>query len=293
MSITGWVNEAPVRLRERVGRSIRDAAGLSQDPPPVCDDPAESYLRVDSVARLVHGDLSSMMIGGLASLFFEMLNPLTMAGVAQHSRYREDPLGRVLRTANFIGATTYGSRARAHGAIERVRAIHEGVRGVADDGRSYRAGDPHLLEWIHCAGTSMFLHAYQAFGAQTISASDADRYVAEMVQVARDLGARTVPRTVVELEAQLEGYRDELRLSADGAQARDFIIRGVVRGPHQRLAYRLLVESSFTLLEPWARDMLGVPTRTVRTALVVRPATALLASTIRLAVPPARPLTSR
>ena len=39
--------------------------------------------------------------------------PHTMAGVAQHSRYREDPLGRLLQTANFIGFTTYGTKAQA------------------------------------------------------------------------------------------------------------------------------------------------------------------------------------
>jgi uncharacterized protein (DUF2236 family) len=286
MSIADWVSEAPVRLRERVGRGIRHAAGLSEDPPPICDDPAEAYQSVDAVARLVHGDLSSMMIGGLASLFFEMLHPLTMSGVAQHSRYREDPLGRVLRTANFIGATTYGSTARASAAIERVRSIHEGVRGVADDGREYRASDPELLEWIHCAGTSMFLRAYQAFGAQTLSDADADRYVADVVRVARDLGAVDVPSTVADLDARLEAFRPQLRLSPVGAQARDFILRGVVRGPHQRAAYRLLVASGLGLLEPWARDLLGVPTRPVRHALVVTPANHVLARTIRLAVPP-------
>lgn len=293
MSITEWVNEAPERLRQRVGRGIRAAAGLNQDPPPICEDPDEAYQAVDGVARLVHGDLSSMMVGGIASLLFEMLHPLTMAGVAQHSRYREDPLGRVLRTANFISATTYGSRARAHADIARVRAIHEGVRGTADDGRAYRAGDPRLLEWIHCAGTSMFLRAYQAFGARSLSAADADRYVAEAARVARDLGAVRVPTTVAELEAALETFRPELRLSDDAREARGFIVAGVVRGPHQRLAYRLLVESAFSLLEPWARELLEVPARPVRTALVVRPATRLLASTIRLAVPPATPVRSR
>lgn len=289
MSVAEWVIEAPERLRSEMNRRIRDAAGLSHESPEVCDDPDEAYTPVDAVARLIHGDLPAMMIGGLASLFFEMLNPLTMAGVAQHSRYRDDPLDRVLQTANFIGATTYGSKSSANSAIRKVRAIHERVRGVADDGRAYHASDPHLLAWIHCAGVAMFLASYRAFGAAEISDADADAYVAGAGRVARDLGAIDPPTTVDELNAALLAFRPELRLSAEGVGARDFIARGVVRGAHQRAAYRLVVAAAYSLLEPWAREMLGVPRRRVLNRLAVRPATKVLDAAVRLAVPPVTP----
>ena len=107
-------------LKKRVNVAIRDAIGLSQNPPPICQDPDEAYTAIDSVARLVHGDLASMVIGGLASLFLQMLHPRAMAGVAQHSRYQDDPLGRMLQTANFIGATTYGSKSASTKSIKRV-----------------------------------------------------------------------------------------------------------------------------------------------------------------------------
>src|ERR1019366_9017504 len=97
------------------------------------------------------GDLPSMLIGGLGSLFFQMLHPQAMAGVAQHSRYQDDPLGRLLQTANFISATTYGSRSAAQSAIARVLNVHQFVQGVADDGPAYDANAPRLLLWVHCA----------------------------------------------------------------------------------------------------------------------------------------------
>lgn len=293
MSVTDWVSEAPERLRSEMNRRIRKAAGLSSKPPEVCDDPALAYTPVDAVARLIHGDLPAMMIGGLASLFFEMLHPLTMAGVAQHSRYRDDPLGRVLQTANFIGVTTYGSTPSANAAIRRVRAIHERVRGVADDGRDYRASDPHLLAWIHCAGLSMFLASYQAFGAVALSDAEAEAYVAGSARLARDLGVIDPPTSVAGLRAAVTAFRPELRLSRDGAEARDFIARGVVRGVHQRAAYKLVVAAAYSLLEPWARDMLEVPRRPVLDPVLVRPATKVLDAAVRLAVPPVTPPTWR
>lgn len=292
MSIVGWVSEAPTRLRERANQGIRDAAGLTHDPPPICTDPAESYMAPDSISRLIHGDLSSMMIGGIAALLFEMLHPHSMAGVAQHSRYRDDPLDRVLQTANFIGYTTYGSRSRAHGAIERVLSVHQAVRGVADDGQPYYANDPHLLAWIHDAGASMFLRGYQRYGAVGLSESDADRYVLEQATLARDLGAENPPTTVAELDAALEAFRPELRLSHDGTLARDFVERGIVRGALQRTVYRLLVESAYSILDPWARELLGSPSRPLRNRWVLRPATGLLTWAVRLAVPPVPPFTS-
>src|ERR1700692_1373156 len=112
--------ETLIRLRRRVNRDIRKSVGLSRDAPQRCNDPDEAYFALDSVARVIHGDLPPMLVGGLGSLFVQMLQPHTMAGVAQHSRYREDPLGRLLQTANFIGYTTYGTKAQAYACIERV-----------------------------------------------------------------------------------------------------------------------------------------------------------------------------
>jgi uncharacterized protein (DUF2236 family) len=291
MSIANWVTAAPLRLRERINRGIREAAGLSHEPPPACNDPGEAYLPVNGVARLVHGDLPPMMIGGVASLFFEMLHPHTMAGVADHSRYQQDPLGRVLQTANFIGATSFGSTSSAYAAIERVLAIHEGVRGVADDGVAYYANDPHLLRWVHCAGSSMFLTAYQRYGQQRLTSVDADQYVREVAVTARDMGVLDPPTTVEELNLALDAFRPELRLSGAGMVARDFVAKGVVEGVHQRAAYRLIVDAAYALMEPWALELLGVASKPVVNRLVVRPAATVLSSAVRLAVPPARPVT--
>jgi len=283
---TNVASEVLTRWRGRVNHDIRQSIGLSMNPPPRCNDPDEAYFALDSVARTIHGDLPPMLIGGLGSLFIQMLHPHTMAGVAQHSRYREDPLGRLLQTANFIGFTTYGTKAEAYASIERVLAVHQAVRGVADDGATYYANDPHLLAWVHAAETSMFLTAYRRFGTVPLSDADADRYVAEMANVAIDMGMVAPPTSVAELHAAIQRFRPELRLSPDGATARDFVVRGVQRGPSRRLVNWLLVRCSFALMTPWELDLLGVKRRPVWNRLVVLPATTLLCRLLRLFVPP-------
>ncbi len=277
---------ATSRFRQRVNTRIRHAVGLTQDPPPACDDPTLSYLPVDAVARLVHGDLSTMIIGGLASLFLQMLHPHAMAGVAQHSRYQKDALGRLLQTANFIGRTTYGSKSMAALDIERVLAVHEAVRGVADDGVAYYANDPHLLAWVHACESAMFLAAYQRYARVRLSAAAADTYVSEMAQLARDLGAQAPPRTLAELTAQLAAFRPELRLSAAGVEARDFVAHGFVHGALQRGAQRLFVQSAYGIMPDWARDQLGVAASTRARTRVVTGASHVLCAVVRRFVPP-------
>jgi uncharacterized protein (DUF2236 family) len=257
-----------------------------------CNDPVKSYFPIDGVARVVHGDLASMLIGGLGSLFLQMLHPHSMAGVAQHSRYEQDPRGRLLQTANFIGRTTYGSKSTAYGDIERVLAVHEAVRGVADDSEAYYANDPHLLAWVHACEVSMFLRAYQNFGKHTITRQDADHYVYEMATLARDLGAENPPTSVLELDAQIEAFRGELRLTNDGVVARDWVIRGFLDTRQQRLVYRLLVNSSYALMQPWSRDLLGVRSSSVANSLLFRPATKFACGLLHQVVPPPKRVTS-
>jgi len=286
--VVTWFHDASTTLRRRANVAIRRSAGLSQGPPDFCDDPNEAYSVVDGVARVVHGDLPSMLIGGVGSLFFQMLHPYAMAGVAQHSRYQEDALGRLLSTANFINATTYGSKSSAEAAIARVLNVHRFVHGVADDGTPYDANDPHLLLWVQCAEISMFLRAYRRFGQRPLTDDDADRYVLEMAPLAHDLGLDDAPRTVEELNATLRSFRPELRLCADGQMARDFIIHGVIKTRLQRGVFHLMVLSSWRLLDPWAQELLDVHPSALLDHAVIRPATRAMCFFMRLAVPPVR-----
>ena len=125
-----------------------------------------------------------MFIGGLRALLLQSLHPLAMAGVAQHSNYRGDPWGRLQRTSTFLAETTFGSAVDAQRAVDRVRGIHRRVHGVAADGRTYTATDPHLLEWVHVAETDSFLRAHQFYGAAPLDQAGRDGYVADMAEIA-------------------------------------------------------------------------------------------------------------
>ena len=153
----------------------------------IWDTPGERWFTPEDVIWRVHAD-ASMFVGGIRALLVQSLHPLAMAGVAAHSGYKGDPWGRLQRTSTFLATTTFGTVEHAEAIIARVRAIHERVRGTAPDGRPYAASDPHLLRWVHITEVDSFLVAYQRFGAGSLTAAEADRYVAQAKQFTETVG---------------------------------------------------------------------------------------------------------
>lgn len=203
----------------------------------------------------VHDD-ASMFASGVTALLLQSLHPLAMAGVAGHSGYRSDPWGRLQRTSNYIGVTTFGVIDDAEALIARVRAVHDRVRGKDHRGRPYRASDPRLLLWIHVAEIDSFLRGYRAFGAGELTPGQADEYVEQAGLAAAKLGVIDPPRTVAELEAVIEGFRPELEASPAALDTASFLLDEPPLPAWAKPGYGLLTAGGISLLRPWARTML-------------------------------------
>lgn len=253
-------------LRGAVAGSIRRSMGAPPIAPPADDAPvADSgdpgWFGPGSVVWDVHGDFPAMLIGGVSALLLQTLHPGAMAGVDQHSNWREDPSGRLQRTAHFLTVTTYGSSAEAEQAVRTVRAVHRRVKGVRHDGLPYSAGDPDLLCWVHVSEAFQFLRAHQRYSFPPLNRAERDSYLDQMARVAEALGATGVPRSVAEIEDYLEAVRPELVATpAALATARDLTVSRS-RDPIERAAYDLVVRAAVGLLPLWAREMLQLKTR--------------------------------
>jgi uncharacterized protein (DUF2236 family) len=245
---------------------------------PVTGDPG--LFGPGSATWQVHAD-ASMLIGGIRALLLQTMHPLAMAGIAEHSAYRTDPMGRLWRTSEYVGTTSFGTTAQAEQAVAMVKRVHVRVRGTAPDGRPYEANDPHLMSWVHHALTESFLVAYQRYGAAPLSSVQADRYVAEQAILAEMLGA-TEPgpaRSVAELKAWMRGIRPELHA---GRQARD-AVRFLLTPPLPLLSrppYAVLAAAAVGLLPGRITRELRVPVVPFADPLAVRPATKALAAVI-------------
>jgi uncharacterized protein (DUF2236 family) len=89
----------------------------------------DGFFGPGSVAWRLSGDLSGI-IAGLRALLVQALHPLAMAGVDQHSNWRQDPVGRLAATTQYTTTVTFGERAAAEQAAAIVRRIHDRVRGT-------------------------------------------------------------------------------------------------------------------------------------------------------------------
>jgi uncharacterized protein (DUF2236 family) len=237
-----------------------------------------------SVTWRVHAD-PSMLIGGLCALLLQTLHPLAMAGIAEHSNYREDPLGRLGRTGSFVTGTTYGSTETAERLIRLVKRIHRKVRGTAPDGRAYSASDPDLVAWVHVTEVFSFLRAHQRFVPFPVRGEQADRYYHEMATIAERLGATEVPRTRAAMRTYFRAMRPRLEASELTLDAVGFLtapgrdpLNPLLSGAHQ-----VVIQASVGLLPAWAREMLGMRHPTLVDWATVLPATHLLMGALRFA----------
>src|SRR6187402_789369 len=243
----------------------------------------ERWFDDDAVVRRVHAD-SAMFVGGLRALLLQSLHPLAMAGVAEHSDYRTDPWHRLQRTADFLGATTYGPTPEAQRAVDRVHAVHERVVGVAPDGRPYAANDPHLLRWVHVAEVDSFLAAHQRYGEAPLLARERDEYVREMAVIARALGVPAPPESERALRDQIRAFRPELRGTPAAREAARYMLLQPPMHPALRPVYTVLGSAAVALLPRWARWPLRLPSFPVLAAVAVRPAGDALVRGLRWAL---------
>ncbi|WP_327071091.1 oxygenase MpaB family protein [Kitasatospora sp. NBC_01302] len=235
-----------------------------------------------SVSWRVHAD-PAMGPAGLRALLLQALHPVAMAGVAQHSVFREDPWGRLCRTAFFIGAVTYGTGEEVRETVRRVRRVHTRVHGTDPvTGRDYRADDPDLLVWVHCSEVASFLDVARRSGL-ALSAADADSYLREQAQVARLVGVPDhypVPDSVAAMDAYVRQVRGDLRVTPAAQQAVRFVFAPpfpawVRWATPAQPAWGALVALGFALLPGWARRMYGFPGWPVTDALASAQARAL------------------
>lgn len=228
-----------------------------------------------SMAWRVHSHPGGMLAGGFGALMLQSLHPLAMAGVAEYSDYRQDPLGRLSKIARFVTMTSFGPTHEVEAAIATVRRAHSYVHGTAPDGRSYRADDPDLLTWVHTAEATCFLAGYQAFSGRPLSSQQRDRYYAEVAVLAQRLGARDVPRSAAEAANYLERMRPELAATPAAVEAVGFL-RGFGRDALERFVIKVLMNGGIGLLPDWARAQLGIRRPAAVRVLLDRPAARLL-----------------
>lgn len=244
-------------LRGRVRRAATSPFAHAAYPlASTLDYPGDSgLLGPKSVSWMVIGDVAAF-VGGIRGLLIQAAHPEVVAGVGDHSRYREDPLGRLSRTSAYVTATTYGALPEVEAAVAQVRRIHRIVSGVSSRGVRYEAEDPGFSAWVHNALTDSFLTAHIVYGGVALSPEEEDRFVAEQTRVGALLGSDPMPESRRELAAWVEDH-PEVAPSPEMRDAVEFITDPPLE-PGLRVGYKLLLEAAVATIPERLLDILGL-----------------------------------
>ncbi|WSF45607.1 DUF2236 domain-containing protein [Streptomyces sp. NBC_01356] len=215
----------------------------------------------DSVTWQMHGD-PMMWVAGVRALYLQALHPRAVRGVMQNSDFRRDAWGRLMRTANFVGTTTYGTSEAAEKAGARVRKIHTML--TAEDpetGERYRIDEPELLLWVHCAEIDSYLHVLRRSGFRLTDAQ-ADRYIGEHRVSARLVGLDpdVVPAERAQLAAYFEKVLPELAAGPEARDVDDFLLRPPTHPllvPARAVLWRRVAHLAYASLPPYAHELYG------------------------------------
>jgi uncharacterized protein (DUF2236 family) len=213
-----------------------------------------------SASWAVHGGMATM-VAGIRALLMQTLHPGAMAGVHDWSRYKEDPLGRLSGTIQWLVTVTFADTTLAAHESSRVGRFHDRVTGTYRDAqgieRPYAAGDPELLAWVHIVFTDAFLATHTIWGDPI--PGGADGYVREWAKAGELVGVHNPPRSASELQAQLDAFKDAGILKSDErvAEAVRFIRNPPLR-PGMMPFYRVMFAGAVASIPREYRELLGL-----------------------------------
>lgn len=207
-----------------------------------------------------------LVVGGFRALMLQTLHPLAMAGIAQHSDYRADPLGRLRRTASYMHTVIFSDAETARAAGARVLAMHQRIRGFDPvSNRDFDASDPEMMLWVHCVQSHSFLASHRAF-VEPLTTEEQNAYLHEQVRAAELVG---IPRT--EVPGSLDAYRGyfaamlpKLCASRESTETIRFVARPnpmLVPPAEWPFAINLVLaaRAAVTLVPRSLRPMMGLP----------------------------------
>jgi uncharacterized protein (DUF2236 family) len=224
----------------------------------IADGDDEGYFGPGSASWAVHGGIPTL-VAGIRALLVQTLHPGAMAGVHDWSRYREDPLGRLSGTIQWLVTVTFADTAVAQRESARVGRFHSRVAGTYVDAegreRPYSAGDPELLSWVHIVFTDAFLSCNELWGGPIPGGADA--YVREWATAGELVGVVDPPRSERGLRDALAAFRPVMKTDERVAEAVRFIRRPPLR-PAMMPAYRILFAGAVASLPREYRRLLGL-----------------------------------
>lgn len=214
-----------------------------------------ALLAPDSVQWRVFRNPIAMGVGGVAAVLLEFADARIRSGVWDHSIYPVDPIGRSRRTGVAAMVGVYGPASMARKVIAGVTRMHARVSGETPGGKSYRALEPVLLNWVHATAAFGFMKAYHTF-VHPLSAAEQQRFFAEGKPVGELYGVTRSAASEAEFYEMMDELLPEFEPHPINLEFLDIIASGKAAPTIPRFLHRALARAAVAILPPVVRQRL-------------------------------------
>ena len=173
-------------------------------------DNRERCFSPDMMIWQVDREMTLLAAGGRA-LLMQLAHPKVAAGVAEHSLFKEDPLGRLYRTMSAMWSIVFDEAPMARASLERLKSVHRRIRGIVSSaealpfGNSYDARDVELLLWVHATLIDSAMVAFDIF-VKPLAPDEKCRYYEDSKRLAYlfEIPERLVPASLTDFDGYVK-----------------------------------------------------------------------------------------
>jgi uncharacterized protein (DUF2236 family) len=250
---------------DRLPAHLRDLPPDLHDLVEAVRDPAAGFFGPGS-ASWRHLRENTLQLAGPAAALMQVAHPMVARGVADHSNFRGDPIGRLERTFVAVHRIVFGPVDKALEAALGTRRMHATVRGELDRaagpsfpcGAAYEANRSDLLMWVHATLVDGAIDANERFGGP-LPREERGALYEEMKISARLFGVprETLPPTYDDFVDYHRGMVEHTLFVTDAA--REIADAIVWRAGYYRAVSPLVLLLAAGLLPPVVREQFRLP----------------------------------
>jgi uncharacterized protein (DUF2236 family) len=170
----------------------------------------ERFFSRDAMIWQVDREMVLLLAGGRA-LLMQLAHPKVAAGVAKHSHFRADPLGRLYRTMGAMWSIVFDEASKARASLEQVKNVHRRIHGIISPAESVSLGTPYdaldveLLLWVHATLIDSAMVAYDLF-VKRLAHDEKARYYDDSKNLAHlfEIPETLVPASLVDFNRYMD-----------------------------------------------------------------------------------------
>lgn len=231
-----------------------------------CRDPVAGVFGPGSMMWEVNKYPLSAMQGSGRALLLQIAHPWVTNAIDEHSKTRDDPVGRGERTFTHVGRMVFGSLDQAIDSAHIVYRLHSEIRGkllagskATPAGNDYAANEIAASVWVHATLWDTAARMYEMF-VRPLTAEEKERYYQETRRFAWMFGIPddVLPKDWNAFQAYCEDMYNgpELQVNKNTMELAGFLFKP--KQKYLRTGMKWITMVSAVTMPPKLRDAFGL-----------------------------------